>query len=225
MRALRGETQGLLEDSRTLTAGRADWGFNIPYPIPGGGDSDGAVRPSGQCRRSSGDKGFQWKFHCDLCGSGFDTTFIPSKSATSSRRLGFLSSGLSAMGTAVSGSGGGSGIYAASQGAGAASQFKGMSAAWHTEHDNAFQQAVNEAKVHFQRCPKCKKYVCPDDWNNEAGLCTTDAPSLTTETQATKAQVRVEQMQESVKGQKLYDGDSSDRATICPTCGKPAGAG
>ncbi|HKN07365.1 MAG TPA: zinc ribbon domain-containing protein [Thermoplasmata archaeon] len=173
----------------------------------------------------SGDKGFQWKFHCDLCGSGFDTTFIPSKSATSSRRLGFLSSGLSAMGTAVSGSGGGSGIYAASQGAGAASQFKGMSAAWHTEHDNSFQQAVNEAKVHFQRCPKCKKYVCPDDWNNEAGLCTTDAPSLTTETQATKAQVRVEQMQESVKGQKLYDGDSSDRATICPTCGKPAGAG
>lgn len=172
----------------------------------------------------SGDKGFQWKFHCDLCGSGYDTKFIPSKSANTTRRLGFLSSGLSAVGTAVSSSVGGSGIYGASQGVGAASQFKGMSAQWHTEHDNAFQQAVNEAKVHFKRCPRCKKYVCPDDWNEEAGLCTTDAPSLTAETQATKAQVRVEQMQEAVKAQKLYDGDSSDRSTVCPACGKPAGA-
>jgi len=172
----------------------------------------------------SGDKGFQWKFHCDLCGSGFDTTFIPSKSAASAHRLGFLSSGLSAVGSTIGGSTG-SGLWGASQGAGAASQFKGMSAAWHTEHDNAFQQAVNEAKVHFKRCPRCKRYVCPDDWNDEAGLCTTDAPSLAAETQATKAQVRVEQMQSAVKSQQLYDGDSSDRSTICPTCGKPSGTG
>ncbi|MGA8303629.1 MAG: zinc ribbon domain-containing protein [Thermoplasmata archaeon] len=172
----------------------------------------------------SGDKGFQWKFHCDICQSGYDSTFIPSKSSASSRRLGFLSSGLSAVGNTIGGSMAG-GLGGASQGVGAASQFRGMSAEWHKEHDSAFQQAVNEAKGHFQRCPRCKKYVCPDDWNNEAGLCTADAPSLTAETQAAKAQVRVEQMQESVKGQKLYDGDSSDRATLCPSCGKPAGAG
>jgi hypothetical protein len=177
----------------------------------------------------SGDKGFQWKFHCDLCGSGFDTTFIPSKSQASSRRFGFLGSGLSAVGSALGSTGvGGSAsgtLYGASQGASAAGQFKGMSAQWHTEHDHAFQQAVNEAKTHFQMCPKCKHYVCPNDWNQEAGLCTTDAPSLTAETQAAKAQVRVQQMQESVKTQQLYDGDSSDRATICPSCGKPSGAG
>jgi hypothetical protein len=170
------------------------------------------------------DKGFQWKFHCDLCGSGFDTTFIPSKSQASSRRFGFLSSGLSAVGTAIGGNASG-GIGGLSQGAGAASQFRGMSAEWHKEHDNAFLQAVNEAKVHFQRCPKCKKYVCPDDWNTEAGLCTTDAPSLTAELQATKAQVRVEQMQTAVKGQKLYDGDMTDRSTLCTACGKPSGTG
>ena len=105
----------------------------------------------------SGDKGFQWKFHCDLCGSGFDSKFIPSKSANKARRLGFLGSGLSAIGSVASGSSGSGGIYGASQGANAASQFQGMSAQWHTEHDNAFQQAVNEAKVHFQRCPRCKK--------------------------------------------------------------------
>ena len=128
------------------------------------------------------------------------------------------------MGSTIGGSTS-SGFWGASQGANAAAQFRGMSAAWHTEHDNAFQQAVNEAKVHFKRCPRCKKYVCPDDWNDEAGLCTTDAPSLAAETQATKAQVRVEQMQSAVKSQQLYDGDSSDRSTICPTCGKPSGTG
>jgi Double zinc ribbon len=171
------------------------------------------------------DKGFQWKFHCDLCGGGYDTTFIPSKSQASSRRLGFLSSGLSAMGSLTSNVTQTSGMYGAGQMASAGSQFQGMSAAWHTEHDRAFQQAVNEAKVHFKNCPKCKSYVCADDWNDEAGLCTRDAPSLAAETQATKAQVRVEQMQAQLKTEKLYDGDSSDRATICPTCGKPSGAG
>jgi hypothetical protein len=173
----------------------------------------------------SADKGFQWKFHCDICGSGYDTTFIPSKSQASVRRLGFLSSGLSAIGSATSSFTTGSGLYGAGQAASAAGQFKGMSAQWHVEHDKAFQQAVNEAQGHFKKCPKCKSYVCADDWNDEAGLCTTDAPSLAAETQATKAQVRVAQMQEHVKSQTLYDGDTSDRATLCPTCGKPSGSG
>ncbi len=175
----------------------------------------------------SGDKGFQWTFHCDLCGSGYDTTFIPSKSQASSRRLGFLSSGLSSLGSMTSSLTGGasSGLYGAGQAAGAASQFKGMSAEWHREHDNAFQQAVNEAKTHFTKCPKCRSYVCADEWNDEAGLCTKDAPSLTSEMQAAKAQTRVEQMQQAVKQQPLFDGNTADRATLCPTCGKPSGSG
>jgi predicted nucleic acid binding AN1-type Zn finger protein len=175
----------------------------------------------------SNDKGFQWTFHCDVCGSGYDTTFIASKSAASSRRFGFLSSGISAIGSAASsvGSNVSSGLGGASQAAGATSQFRGMSADWHKEHDNAFVQAVNEAKVHFKRCPKCKNYVCADDWNEEAGLCTTDAPSLTAEMQATKAQGRVEQMQTAVKAQPQFDGDTTDRSTICPACGKPSGVG
>ena len=169
----------------------------------------------------SGDKGFQWRFHCDLCGSGYDTAFIASKSQASSRRLGFLSGGLSALGSVT----GSSGLSGASSAASSASQFKGMSADWHREHDNAFQQAVNETKTHFQKCPKCKSYVCADDWNNEAGLCTKDAPSLTAEMQAAKAQARVEQMQDQVKKQTQFDGDTTDRATLCPTCGKPSGTG
>jgi hypothetical protein len=175
----------------------------------------------------SGDKGFQWKFHCDLCGSGYDTTFIPSKSGASARRLGFLGAGLSSLGTMAGGFLGSAsgGLYGAGQAAGAASQFQGMSAEWHREHDGAFQQAVNETRLHFKKCPKCRQYVCADDWNDEAGLCSNDAPSLTAEMQAAKAQTRVEQMQQAVKSQTLFSGGTSDLATVCPTCGKPSGSG
>ena len=169
----------------------------------------------------SAEKGFQWKFDCDICGSGFTTSFIPSKSETKAKRLGFLGRGLEVAG----GFTGKSGLYSAGQAAAAAGQYQSMSAAWHTEHDGAFGQAINETTTHFKKCPKCKLYVCTEDWNGEAGLCTNDAPSLVTEMQATKAQVRVEQMREHVKAQTLYDGDTQDRATVCPTCGKPAGAG
>lgn len=174
----------------------------------------------------SAEKGFQWRFHCDLCGSGFETTFIPSKSAATAHRLGFLSGGLSAIGGLASSVGhvGSSGIYGASQMASQAGQFRGMSADWHREHDRAFQQAVNEARIHFKKCPKCNSYVCADEWNDEAGLCTRDAPSLTAELEATKAQVRVEQMQEHVRSQTLYDADMTARTTLCPKCGKPSGS-
>ena len=169
----------------------------------------------------SGEKGFQWKFYCDLCHSGFDTSFIPSKSASSAKKLGFLGRGLAAAGSVT----GQHGLYGAGQVADAAGQYKNMSADWHKEHDQGFLQAVNEAKVHFKKCPKCKQFVCADDWNDEAGLCTNDAPSLTTELQAAKAQTRVDQMKEHVKTQTLYDGDMTDRTTLCSKCGKPAGAG
>ena len=118
-----------------------------------------------------------------------------------------------------------SALWGAGRAADAAGQYQNMSAEWHKEHDNAFLQAVNEASSHFKKCPKCKLYVCEEDWNTEAGLCTNDAPSLVTELQAAKAQTRVEQMREHVKGHALYDGDTTDKMTVCPTCGKPAGAG
>jgi len=169
----------------------------------------------------SAEKGFQWNFHCDVCGSGFTTSFIPSKSQNKARALGFLGRGLAIAGSVT----GQSGLYGAGQAADSYGQFKHMSADWHKEHDGAFEQAVNEAKGHFKKCPKCKRYVCEEDWNSEAGLCTTDAPSLTTELQATKAQTRVDQMREHVKTQTLYDGDTTDRSTVCATCGKPAGSG
>lgn len=169
----------------------------------------------------SGEKGFHWRFDCDICGSGFTTSFTPSKSASQARKLDLFGRGASVLGSMT----GKTALYGAGQAAHAGSQFQSMSAAWHKEHDGAFQQAVNEARVYFKKCPRCKLYVCEEDWNDEAGLCTRDAPSLAAEMQATKAQVRVEQMQTHVRSQTLFTGETEDQATLCPTCGKPSGVG
>ena len=158
---------------------------------------------------SSGEKGFQWTFNCDICASGFSTTFIPSASAAKSRRLGLLGRGASMLGSVT----GQSVLWRAGDAAHAAEQYSHMSAEWHKEHDGAFMQAVNETKTHFKKCPRCKLYVCEEDWNDEAGLCTRDAPSLITE------------MQAHVKAQTLFTGETEERATLCPTCGKPSGSG
>ena len=170
---------------------------------------------------SSGEKGFQWTFNCDICASGFSTTFIPSASAAKSRRLGLLGRGASMLGSVT----GQNVLWRAGDAVQVAEQYRHMSADWHKEHDGAFMQAVNETKTHFKKCPRCKLYVCEEDWNDEAGLCTRDAPSLITEMQAAKAQTRVEQMQAHVKAQTLFTGETEERATLCPTCGKPSGSG
>jgi len=129
----------------------------------------------------SAENGFQWKFDCDICNTGFTTTFIPSKSESRAKKLGFLGRGLEIAG----GFAGKGGLSSAGQAADAAGQYQSMSAAWRTEHDGAFGHAVNEATTHFKKCPKCKLYVCDDDWNDEAGLCKNDAPSPVSETVCT----------------------------------------
>jgi len=169
----------------------------------------------------SAEKGFQWTFACDLCGNGFTTTFIPSASAAKSRKMGFLGRGAQVLGSVT----GQNVLWGAGDAANTAADFSQMSPAWHQEHDTAFTQAVNEAKVHFKKCPRCKRYVDEDDWNDEAGLCIEDAPSLEIELQAARAQARIEQMQEQVKSEKLYTPETEERATLCPTCGEPSGSG
>lgn len=172
-------------------------------------------------RDESGEKGFQWTFDCDVCGSGFTTAFIPSKSQSKAKKLGFLGRGASVL-SGMTGSSALGGLGGAAQ---AAEHFQNMSADWHKEHDGAFSQAVNEARIHFKKCPRCKRYVCEEDWNDEAGLCTQDAPSFTAEFQAAQASTKVEQMQAHMKTQTLYGGEMEQLATVCPTCGKSSGSG
>jgi hypothetical protein len=100
-----------------------------------------------------------------------------------------------------------------------------MSPEWHKEHEAAFELAQNEAQEHFHRCPKCRKYVCESDWNEQEGLCTEDAPRTNVEVAAAKSKKMVKDIEAKAEGTAVFTGTIETKQTICPQCGKPAGEG
>ena len=151
---------------------------------------------------NSTDAGFQFTFNCDICGDGYKTTFIASKTY---KKRGFWK-GIGQVASIGSQLAGQSSGYTMERGAEAMSQrFQGMTPEWHKEHEQAFELAQNEAKGHFHRCPRCHKYVDENDWNEQEGLC-----------------VDIKQKAENTQ---VYTGEITQRQTLCPVCGKPAGSG
>ncbi len=161
----------------------------------------------------STEQGFQFIFKCDICGDGYETTFIGSRTA---KKKGFFNK-VSQFGGVVSNN-----AYLAGALGGSAYQ----TPEWNKEHEAAFQQGSNEAMSHFHRCPRCHRYVCDQDWNDEAGgLCTEDAPKVADEVGAARAQVARDQIWDKAKGQQMYTGDLSQTETVCSICGKASGGG
>jgi hypothetical protein len=161
----------------------------------------------------STEQGFQFVFKCDVCGDGYESTFIGSKA---SQRRGLFNK-VSTFGSMVN--------YRAGM-AGAMGGQAYKTPEWEKEREAAFQQASNDAMAHFHRCPRCHKYVCDSDWNEEAGgLCTDDAPKVASEIGAAKAQVTKDQVWEQAKTAAPYAGGLETRQTVCPSCGKTTGAG
>ncbi|HKU49904.1 MAG TPA: hypothetical protein VJP79_08140 [Nitrososphaera sp.] len=109
---------------------------------------------------NSDQSGFKFTFNCDICGDGYKTQYIESKA---NKKAGFLRGlgSAASIGSSLLGSSVGHNI---GYGANAyADRFSGMNPQWHKEHEAAFETAQNEAKGHFKRCPKCRKYVCDMD--------------------------------------------------------------
>lgn len=172
---------------------------------------------------NSTEAGFQFTFYCDICREGYKTRFIESKTYKKGRFLKGLGSVLSAgaqmMGKYQLGWGVERGIDVIGE------RFTGMSPEWHKEHEEAFELAQNEAKGHFHRCPKCTKWVCENDWNEQEGLCTVCAPRVGVEVAAAKAQKAVEDIKAKAAATQVFTGEIESKQTICPRCGKPAGEG
>jgi hypothetical protein len=171
---------------------------------------------------NSDQAGFKFTFNCDICGDGFKTSFIEAKSH---KKAGFLKGLGSAaqIGSSFLGSGVGYNIgYGADT---IAHRFEGMTPAWHKEHEAAFEMAQNEAKGHFKRCPKCRKYVCEMDWNEQEGLCVEDAPRENVEVAAAKAGKMVKDIQQKADSTQVFTGKIESKQTLCPQCGKPSGEG
>ena len=101
----------------------------------------------------------------------------------------------------------------------------GKSPEWHKEFEKAFEEAQNEAKGHFTRCPKCYKWVCATDWNEQSGLCVACAPRVNVEVQAARAGRMAQDIAAKAATTQVFTGEIDERATICHQCSKPAGEG
>lgn len=110
----------------------------------------------------STDKGFQFEFFCDRCGTGHRTRFNASVSGTVS---GLLDTAGGLLG----------GIFGSAARVGDSVR----SVAWEKGHDSAFESAVEEVRPEFVQCPHCSKWVCREAcWNDRKGLCKECAPDL-----------------------------------------------
>ncbi|PKN01143.1 MAG: zinc ribbon domain-containing protein [Elusimicrobia bacterium HGW-Elusimicrobia-1] len=172
---------------------------------------------------NSTDAGFQFTFFCDVCREGYKTKFVESKS----HKKGQFFKNLGKIASAAAQITGKYNIgYGVDRGADVISgRYSGMSPDWHKEHEAAFEFAQNEAKQHFHRCPKCKKYVCENDWNEQEGLCVNDAPRVNVEVAAAKAQKAVEDIKAKAASTQVFTGEIESKQTLCSQCGKPAGEG
>jgi len=146
----------------------------------------------------STDRGFQFEFSCDRCGTGYQTSFQPSATGlvsevldTASGLLGGLFSSAATVGDRV------------------------HSVAWERARDAAFQKAVEEVKPNFVQCPKCVQWVCREScWNASRGLCKECAPDLGVEQAAVESQVDVEEVQAKARQSKKRTAQAA-----CPACG------
>jgi len=159
----------------------------------------------------SNDKGYQFEFFCDKCGTGFRSSFQANALGVAS---GLLHAASSIFGGVLGG---------VAQGADYAKDaLRGEG--W----DRAFQEAIHEAKPKFRQCTRCGKWVCPDVcWNEARSLCEGCAPDLREEAASIQAHVAVEQL-----GQKMRQVDqvggldvSAHAVAACPHCNARVGGG
>jgi uncharacterized OB-fold protein len=124
----------------------------------------------------STDRGFQFRFRCDKCGNGYETRF-------QTFTAGVVSDVLRTAGSIFGGVLGGAG-----QGA-----YEIQRAIGGKAHDDAFAAAVEEARLKFQQCTRCGKWVCPEVcWNAAAGLCEECAPNYEEEFAASHARAKAD---------------------------------
>lgn len=159
----------------------------------------------------STDQGFQFRFRCNHCGNGYQSSFIPNK-------VGMAGNFLRAAGGLLGGvlSSAGNSAYEIQRMVGGPA------------HDHALQEAVQEIKPLFIQCRRCGTWVCNQVcWNEDKGLCKQCAPILAEELASAQAQAAMEQInvkaREADQTQRIDAGVQS--AAQCPKCGAATAGG
>ena len=174
---------------------------------------------------NSTDAGFQFTFYCDICNDGYKSSFIESDTYKKKKGSRLLGQGASLAGSLLGGKMRDFG-HAAERGSNILNErFDGKSPEWQKEHEKAFERGQNEAKQHFHRCPSCNKYVCDHCWNEDEGLCVSCAPRQEIYVAQARAQAMKRNIDTAGGSATVWQGQIESKTTICPSCGKPAGAG
>jgi len=153
----------------------------------------------------STDRGFQFEFFCDRCGSGCQSTFKGSASGAITDALDVAS-----------------GLLGGLFGSAANASQKIHSAAWEKQHDQEFQKAIEEVRPLFKHCKRCAKWVDEGCWNKERGLCLECAPDLEAEYSAAQSEAAVQQARQVAQEATYVRRKNSTRPSSAraPTAGR-----
>ncbi len=159
----------------------------------------------------STDRGFQFEFFCDRCGTGHSTRFQAYAAGSVSTALDAASSLLG-------------GVFNSAANMGE----RVKSAGWQKARDDAFVKAANELKPDFIQCPRCSIWVCKEKcWNTQKGLCKNCAPDLGVEMAAAQSSRTVEEIWAHSKVAEEDRSMLKDEAwregvrATCPNCNAP----
>ena len=174
---------------------------------------------------NSTEAGFQFTFYCDNCEDGYKSSFIASETYKKKKGMMGLTQGASIIGSLFGGKLSSIGHTIERGGDVLSERFEERSPEWQKEHEKAFEHAQNESRQHFHRCHACHQYVCDACYNEEEGLCVTCAPRQEVSVAKARAQAMQRNIDEAAASETVWKGRLESKTTVCPVCGKPAGAG
>ena len=157
----------------------------------------------------STEAGYQFEFYCERCGNGYKSGFQASAIGMGSK----VARGLGGL----LGGGGLSNIGWAGQEAKDLTESQAK--------DKALAKATEEMADHFRQCHKCGQWVCNEIcWNEEYGLCVSDAPKLEQELAGMQSQEQLNQVRQKVSEVDFSKDVNVERrqVALCPHCGAEA---
>lgn len=155
----------------------------------------------------STDSGFQFEFYCEHCHEAWRSPFDRYAAGTAESVLG-AAEGLFG------------GFFGTARNA--VSSLRG--AGWSKAKDEALRKAVEQAKDHFHRCPRCANHYCDNCWNEDEGVCIVCVPRLDAELSAIRREAKINRAREEAYARAtVSQEDLTDRVVSCRDCGAPVG--
>lgn len=92
-------------------------------------------------------------------------------------------------------------------------------AGYSTARHAALERAVEAARDHFHRCPRCSNHYCDDCWNADEGTCIGCVPRLAAEVAAINREAKLYKAREvAYERATVSDDELRARVVSCPSC-------